>query len=318
VLALLHPYSVPLLFAFAIAFILVRRRADAWSYLWRYFTPAAPFAFYVAALSRFQPLVARHNVAGQMRSPMFLEYIFGFGFLMLAVVVGVVVLRSELLKKYWQLFLWFGLALACAYAPVWFQRKLIFGAHIPLSILAGVVGCALWRGLTNRCGKPVAIACVVVLLPVFASTSIYALVRQHREVRENLAGAYYLSDETVAALEQLRAHSSRDDIVLATESTSRFIPAIAGNTVVWGHWAMAVDRQERLEQIHRILDSGSGMDDDSRARELWNIGIKFIFADRELKLSIEQHPFLWGLILKRAHKIFENGSVVIYERDHAP
>ncbi len=42
------------------------------------------------------------------------------------------------MKQYWQVVLWFLMSVVFAYFPFWFQRKLIFGAHIPLCILAAV------------------------------------------------------------------------------------------------------------------------------------------------------------------------------------
>src|SRR5581483_11002290 len=265
--ALLHPYSLPLLFILTVIVATVRQGRDAFAYLWRYFAAAAPFAIYVAAIPHFQPLVAQHSVTGQMKSPTPLEYVFGFGPLLVVVILGIVALRRQFLNRSWQLLVWFAAALALAYLPVWFQRKFVFGAQIPLTIVGALVVFSAFKSIRRRAGKSVATTLAIILLPVFCSTSIYILAQALREVRENRTDAYYLTDEMVNALDNLRERSRRDDVVLATISTSRLIPALCGDTAMWGHWAMSVDRQQREEQIRHILDVGSDLDNETRARE---------------------------------------------------
>ncbi|HXM73816.1 MAG TPA: hypothetical protein VN904_00970, partial [Chthoniobacterales bacterium] len=65
---LIHPYALPLLFGLTVCVTIVRRRLKAATYLLRYFAAALPSAIYVGLVARFNPLVARHNIAGVMRS----------------------------------------------------------------------------------------------------------------------------------------------------------------------------------------------------------------------------------------------------------
>ncbi|MEY2525655.1 MAG: hypothetical protein QOE73_426, partial [Verrucomicrobiota bacterium] len=55
-----------------------------------------------------------------------------------------------------------------------------------------------------------------------------------------------------------------------------------------------------------------------RSAEFWGSDIQFVFADGEVKQWFEKHPFMAGLILRDANKVFENNSVVIYQRPGAP
>src|SRR5205823_5402592 len=161
VMALIHPYSLPLLFAFAIVVTVIRRRANAFGYLCRYFALALPFVTYVTVVSQINPLVARHSALGEMKSPSLVVYLFGFG------------------------------------------------------------------------------------LPLLVATPIYLFASQAKIARANADGAYYLSNEKMEGLRFLSTHSDPNDVVFATIATSRLIPAFAGNTVVWGHWAMSIDLKER-------------------------------------------------------------------------
>jgi hypothetical protein len=310
VLALLHPYSQPLLFVFAVVITMVRRRPDALRYLCRYFSSALPFVLYVVLAAIFNPLVSQHSSQGEMRSPPFASYAIGFGLPLLLCAGGLAVGRGRWMKHYWPIALWFLLAAAFSYLPLWFQRKLIFGAHVPLCIVAGIsfdlilTQCA---GLRTRRWALIGVAAI--LLPLLASTPMYLLATESREVKSNADGVYFISNEMMEGLKFLK-----DQVVFATLETSRLIPAMSGNTVVWGHWAMSVDFRERESWFTSLFNERSNWDDDQRSREFWGTGIQYIFADGMLKQSLEERPSEWRVILKDADAVFTNGSVAIYKR----
>lgn len=312
VMALVHPYSLPLLFTMAVIIAVVRVKTAALGYLFRYFAAAAPFVIYLIITSRTNALVAKHSVMGEMKSPPIAGYLLGFGFPLFLFIVGVVMARGALVKRHWQLILWFFLSILFAYFPFWFQRKLVFGAHIPLSILAGValdLVFSKWSiGGARRVAGAVA---TVVLLPFLIATPTYLLITQYQKVKANADGAYFVKNEIMDGLKILRQRSRPEDVVFAALATSRLIPAFSGNTVVWGHWAMSIDLRERQTWSMNVFGAQS---DEKRSAEFWGNDIQFVFADGEVKQWFENHPFMAGLILKDSHKVFENSSVVIYQR----
>jgi len=314
VMTLIHPYALPLLSALTASITIVRKRLKAVAYLFRYFAAALPFAIYVALLSRLNPLVARHSVLGLMKSPSFMMYVFGFGLPLLFCIGGLMVARRSLVSKYWHIILWFLLSVALAYAPFWFQRKLIFGAHIPLCILAALSLDAILARWTPIRRKSILIGTAAILLPLVTATPLYLVATQRAQVKGNAEGAYFLSSDMVEALNVLKQRSKPNDVVFASFTTSRLIPALSGNTVVWGHWAMSVDQNERASWLKNLF---ANIEDRNRSREFWSNDIQFIFADGAFKQSLEQSPFGWGAILRDAEKIFENRSVVIYRRRYA-
>ena len=339
--ALIHPYSQPLLLVFALLVIVVRQRRrvprvrpslgltwvlPAFGYLLRYLLPLAPFAGYVAAISVLQPVAVQHSAHGSMDSPSPLFYLTGFGLPLLVWAAGLVVDRGRWMKAYWQLVAWFGLSLALAYAPLWFQRKLVFGAQIPLCILAAIsfdlllTKCAsakptqaneTWVGHPHA-RLPLA-AAVIILVPLLAFTPVYLIAMLNREVRANVDGVYYISRDTDAGLDYLKQHSNPDDVVLATVGTSMMIPAYASNSVVWGHWAMSVDADEREAWSQDLFERPQNWDDPARARDFWGSGVQYIFADGILKDGIENTSYKWRVILKDADEVFRNGKVLIYK-----
>jgi len=198
---------------------------------------------------------------------------------------------------------------------VWFQRKLIFGAHIPLCLLAALSFDLLLAKVAKPSLRKVSLAvAVVVMLPLLTITPIAVLSMSSGYVKENAEGAYYLSPDMVSALKFLKQQNDPDGIVLASIATSRAIPGLAGNTVVWGHWAMSVDLAARTEWYSKLFNRPQNWDDEQRNRDFWGSGIRYIFADGNLRLAIQRNPWKWNVILKDADEVFQNDTVVIYKR----
>jgi hypothetical protein len=315
VLALIHPYSQLLLYAFAVTIILARRRPKIVGCLCRYFSAAFPFVLYLVLVTEFDPLVSKHSAHGQMPSPSLVNYSLGFGIPLLLCVAGLAVGRGRLIKCHWQVTLWFFLSISFAYLPVWFQRKFIFGAHIPLCILAGISVdlmrdrlsrmLARWRILTVAAG-------ILMSLTVF--TPIYLLISQSREVKENADhGAYFISNEMMEGLKFLKEKTKPDEVVFASTETSRLIPAYSGNTVLWGHWAMSVDFREKETWFNNLFHGQPNWDDGGRAGEFWGTGIQYIFADGDLEQWVKKNPPEWRVILNEADMVFTNRLVTIYK-----
>jgi hypothetical protein len=311
-LALIHPYCVPLLFAWVTTVAVERTRQRALIYLGRYLAAALPASLYVFLLAELLPVVAKHNARGLMPNRPLLGCILGFGIPLLLAVSGFVAQPTRL-KRYWQIVAWFLLSLALSYFPFWFQRKLIFGAHVPLCILAGI-GCdAIWvRCFNSRLRRAIVTIAAVVLLPLVSATSIHSVLANIKIDPGDLENTPFVRHELMDGVEFLAKNSKPDDLVFADFITSCYIPAYSGNTVFWGHWAMSVDFEQRQEWATNIFDPTSGWDDVRRVREFYGSGLQFIFLDEQLSLRLEEHPETMRLILEKAEKVFENPAVAIY------
>jgi hypothetical protein len=319
VLALLHPYSQPLVLACAVALAVARCGRQAAGVLTRFFLAAAPFLIYLALMTVFDPLVTRHDVQGQMKSPVIAAYVYGFGLPLLLAGAGMILGQKDFLRRWWPVVMWFTLAVAFAYLPLWFQRKLVFGAHVPLCILAGIsLGLVLERFPGRLVRESLLIAALVLGLPLAMVTPAYLLASESAAVAHNADGAYYIADDIMDGLKFLRQKSRPGDVVFASLETSRLIPAISGNTVLWGHWAMTVDNAERQAWFERLFSRQADPNDPGRAGEFWDTGIRYIFADGRMRENLVQNPQLWRGILDQADAVYTNGTVVIYERRGGP
>ena len=310
--ALTHPYPVPLLFVWVASVTLIRWGWRALPYLARYFAAALPCAAYIFLIAHFSPIVARHGSRGQMESSTLIAYLSGFGLPLVLAVFGLLTDRGRM-KQYWQIVAWFVLSIALAYSPVWFQRKLIFGSHIPICILASLSLETLYsKPSRSRVGRMITAGILLLTLILASTSSVRVLAIQFRPDATNPQNGSFIPQDRMQGVEFLKRNSTPDDIVFADFLTSRYIPAYSGNTVVWGHWAMAVDVEERQQWATRIFDPESGWDSLKRLQEFYGSGIRFIFLDEQLKSRLEQHPVTMQLVLGASEMIFENRSVSIY------
>jgi hypothetical protein len=312
VLALIHPYSQPLLAAFAVVLTLVRRKKEALAYLARYFVMLAPFVTYVVLVAKLDPLVSQHSTTGAMKSPSLSAYLLGFGCPLLLWSAGLALAPGPWIRRFWPVSLWFVLSVCLAYVPTWYQRKQMFGAHVPLCIMAAIASDAMISKYLKASARGWGITVATVLLvPLLFCTPLYLFVQADRTIKANEEETYYMRDDLIQGFKFLREQSRPDDTVFATYETSRFIPGYSGNTVVWGHWAMSVDLEERRVWTRNIFDSESNWDQARRGKEFWGAGIRYIFADGKLRQWLQQSP-LAPVILKDTTEVFTNGTVTIY------
>jgi hypothetical protein len=308
-LALLHPYPLAVLYPLLTVLCLFRRPKD-WLPFWlRIVGASLPVALAIAALSFLHPLVRAHNDLGTEGSLSLFSYAAGFG-LPLALAAAGFFAERDFAKKYWPLLSWLGVSLALTYCPVWFRTKYIFGAHLPICILAGAAAEPLLGSLPwNRAGK-------AALAALFLALTSYTQIRNFRaglaEVRANDDGLFRIRDGMMDGLRYLETRSDHSALVFAAPPTSAKICAYSGDTVVWGHWAQAVDAKEREEWIRDIFTDDSGLSLDERRRKFWGSGVEYLFLDGSWR-----DGFRTGVasrLLADADKVFENSEVSIYKR----
>jgi hypothetical protein len=316
VLALIHPYSQLVLLALAIASTVLRKRGEFLGSLGRFVLPALPSALYVTAVATLHPLASRHSNQGVMTSPAPYACLLGFGLPLLLLAGGLAIGRAPLVRRFGLPLAWFLLSVAFSYLPFWFQRKLVFGAHVPLCLLAGVSAeVILTRGVPRpRSRRRVLAAAAILCAPLLAATPAWLLGAEFREVRENRDGAYFVDDDLMGGLKYLEGHGRPEEVVFATPWVSRLVPAYSGNTVVWGHWAMSVDHRARDDWFINLFKRGSDWSDEKRAGEFWGTGIDFVLVDARLQGWMERNPAAWRSVLAGAEQVYARGSIVIYRR----
>jgi hypothetical protein len=215
------------------------------------------------------------------------------------------------------LWVWVIAVALLVYAPLNPQRRFVEGVHVPLTILATVGLCDTvlpWLGQTRAfrwlAARPrysaaglerLAIVAFLVFMSlsnvyILASTSITAALQQPYPL--------FRSRAEIEAVNWLREHTARDQVVLGAYETGNYIAAHAGNRVVLGHWAETLDGENKFDQVK---DFYGAMDDAVRRALLSRYRVGFVWLGA-------QERKLGGFDLERAdylEPVFANSEVTI-------
>lgn len=308
-LTLIHPYHAPLLFTLAAAVALLRLRRRAPGLLARYYAAALPFVLIVFLVSKLHPLASDHSASGAMVSPHLTAQISGFGAPLLLAVAAMIFSRRIAAKKYSVCAAWIALAIIFSHLPFWFQRKFLFGAHIPIGILAGVA-CAMFCATIRGPRRALVIGSAALVVAALAwPTQIFHLMLDRDIARLNDERAYYMSDGVSEAMRFLRTESAPEDLVFAALSTSTLVPAFAGNTVLWGHWAMSVDFEKTLRWKDEVFARGAG---EPAAAELLKAGVRYVLVDDAFRESFGAPAPEFSAHYR---KVFEKNGAAVYRAE---
>ena len=284
VLALLHPYDVgaPCFVALATSLYgrLPLRRSLA-----PFVLAAAPGIAYPLAISLRDPVLARHSAMGWMATPGLLDLLWGFGLPALLALWGLgAIARRNRIGELWPVLMWILGAIDLAYAPIWFQRKLIAGVHVPICVIAAIGADSL---IAVVAGEGQAFAALAALLVVLSGATHVVNARiALRQIADPAHTQFYVPRDLATVLDSLSKESGPDQIVLSSIPTSQLIPGWSGNTVVYGHWAQTVDQAARDAWVARVLEPRSGAAPAERVRLLRQDKIAFVLVDGELRRTM--------------------------------
>ena len=242
-LAFLHPYDVPVMAAIAALVIATGPvGAERLRPLGLYLLVCAPAVLLQLAIANLNPILSRHS-ATLMSSPSPGAYVSALGIPALFFAVGLVLLvRDGGWRSFRLPLFWVAATALLVYAPVWFQRHMALGVHVPVCIVAAV-GLERVAARASAGRSALFAALVVVVVAASALTQLHNISAGERAVRRD-TGDYYLPEQLAQVFEALRSRSDPQDRVLAHPSIAVQIPGRTGNTVLLGHWAQSVDARD--------------------------------------------------------------------------
>ena len=308
-LALVHPYVVPVQ-AVALTLIGVRRlRVRAVPLLLRVAAALLVPAAIVAASYWLNPLLRAHGDTGAMNAATVGGLALGLGAPLLLAVAGMAWGGGGTRTRLWPLAVWVAVGAVGCSLPVWFQHKLILGLHVPVCIVAATTMAAATDRLFKRRYALVAAALTVV---AFGVPSHALNVRAAAgDLGDNKLCLFRLSDDLAGALAYLRRATDADDVVLASLRVSALVPAYAGNTVIWGHWAQTVDMDTRSVWLRDLLASRSPLPEEERVDRLAAAGIRYVVGGGACRDDANILPPKW--LVPRLRPLFAAGRHTVYE-----
>ena len=251
----------------------------------------APLLLYLYSATQADAVLQAWSQQNQTPSPPPIDYLLGYGLLWIFVFFGA--RQAWRRKTAWDILLlmWILVTLPMLYAPFPLQRRLALGLHLPIAILAAL---GLSEIVRARWPRRILIG-MTLLTSVFIELALFGGAAS-RDPR------IYLTIDEAAALNWLQANAPHDVVVLAAPEMGGFIPAFAGQRVVYGHPFETVKAELREQQVK---DFYRGAID--QVQFLRDYDVAYVIAGpREQELGALG---VWTLPLE---EVFSSGDVTVY------
>ncbi len=252
---------------------------------------ALPYPLYMWRALNRDPVLAMWNAQNVTPTPALWDWALSYGLVLVLAVIGGVRAMRRSHSADWLLLGWVVVALVGMYLPLPLQRRLSLGLGVPLGLLAGLGWWRLRARLKPRRRGPAQalVLTLCTLTPLFL-------------VLITLLGAmggsswFYLSGDEWAVLTWLRDQGDHDAVVLCAPRLGLFVPAWAGQPVVYGHPFETVNAQVRRAQVEAFFAGEMGPEE--REVFLQENRVGYVVGDWEIGD--------WQLM-------FESGEVRVYE-----
>jgi hypothetical protein len=300
-LAVVQPFCLVTVYsvlAVNLALLAVRRRRWPWVEMGvaaAVIVASAPFLLYDVWVSTVNPALRAWSAQNLTPSPPPWDYALSYGVVFLLAVAGAVWALRRGRDVDLLLVVWIIVNVVLLYLPIPLQRRLVLGLHLPLAMLAGL---GLSRVILPwlRTGRR---AVTAGILSFSALTNLFLLFGAFLAATQHDARLYLSTDEA-EGLAWMREHIPPDAVILASPQSGLFIPAWAGQRVVYGHEFETIDAEEKKARVEAFF---RGVD----AAVLSDYGVNYVFVGpRERALGNGVPPEDW-------RGAFASDDVVIYQ-----
>ena len=267
---------------------------------------ALAYPLYGVLAIQADPILAGWNAQNQTPSPPVWDWLLSLGLVAALAVPGMVVALRRRSDGGLLLLAWVIAAGVGMYAPLALQRRLALGLQAPLALLAAT---GWWVVVRPRLRVRLRALASAALLGFSALTNLFLMAML---VLAALGGEprFYLSDGEWQALAWLRKEVDRDQVVLCAPQTGMFIPAWAGQRVVYGHPFETIDAERRKAQVEAYW-SGKMSVAEQESFLLENRVGYVLVGPRELEIGDWRLEVgIWEL---EGEVVFEAGDVRVYK-----
>lgn len=233
-------------------------------------------------------------------SPSFAGMLLSFGLLLPFAALGLMAAWRD--KTEWDILLlcWIAVSLVLMYLPYRYQWRFSAGLHIPIAMLAA-------RGLHGAIRAIWLQRAVVALMLMSPGYLLLNLMsgRDSVEVARRHFPLTYLSRHEMAALHWMQTRVPQHAAVLASHEMGLFIPAYAGQRVVYGHVSETIDPTAKSQLLNDFF--ANRLD---RAKALRDLGIDYVLIGprEQARARGSLDPLQLPLV-----PVFADGDVRIYK-----
>jgi hypothetical protein len=237
-------------------------------------------------------------------TPPLVHFGLGYGFITVLAVAGLIVAVSRRDDGDLLLLAWLGILLVAIYLPFDSQRRFSMGMGLALGLLA-VRG---WEALTHRLSLR-RVSMWGWLVGAMAALTNLVLVGSLCQKVLAHDPQYFLTSGEWAAMNWMEKSLPKDAVVLASPDTGIFIPAWAGQRVVYGHPCETIRADERRQQVTAFW-SGE-MSPEEQVQFLVENRVSFAFLGPRERALGGFLPIEWGEL------IFESQDTQVYKLNGA-
>jgi hypothetical protein len=277
-LALVQPFAVPIVLVVSGVYVILlawlERRLP-----WGEIAVCAATAMAAAPIMIYDLYVYNNNPALAVWSSQNLtpslppwDYALAYGLILLLALGGILVAVRRRARTDLFLLAWVGSVVVLLYVPFALQRRFITGLHVPLSILAALgLACFVWPRVRAR-RRAVVTGLVVGLT---ALTNLFVPLVSVAGVAQGQHPLVMTADEA-AACTWLGQNTTWTDTVLAPADSGHFIPAWAGNRVVYGHPFETIEAEAKEAEVTHFFGPDATTAD--RRALLDRYGVRYVLA----------------------------------------
>lgn len=265
--------------------------------------PAVPFAVYYAAVVLYNPAMAEWSRQNVTAAPSPLVMVIGFALPLILAAPGIYrAIRQPEAHDDRFMLLWLAVMLIAIYLPTNIQRRFAIGMMLPLAYFATRALEAFWfQRFSNRRWR---YRMLVVALPFMAFTHLFVLFVPMLPAlvnRPENAQGLFLERDYLPVFDWIDRRTSPDDVVLASEDVSQWLPGWASVRVVYGHPFETLQADVKEQAVKDWYTTGSdcqGLLDEYSVKYV-------IFGPEEARLG--DAPCLDAL-----QQVARSGEVAIY------
>ncbi|MEK6284606.1 MAG: hypothetical protein AABO57_02585 [Acidobacteriota bacterium] len=272
-----------------------------------------PGVAYMVYLNRSNEVLREWLRITDTLSPPPWEYALGFGIVAMLAVPGFFLMWRTRAPHGRLLLIWALVQTAMLYAPLSFQRRLVEGLQLPLSIAASVALFWIVRKVFKRPAGAHYRKLFLVGAVTFGSLTNVGFVIGQMIARgpgpesiDSTDPRRYVPLDLIAAFDWLRANTDRDAVVFSSYFTGSLAPSMTGLHVFLGHYGQTIHSDEKGAQVTAFY---GGTMNDEVARELFmeHRVRHVVYGPFEREISDSFAPPSW---LKLAYR---HGDVEIFE-----
>jgi hypothetical protein len=265
---------------------------------------SAPLMLYDLAVSRTNPALAAWSAQNLTPSLPPWDYALGYGLVLLLAIGGIVVAARRRQNSDLFLLAWIGSVAVLLYVPFALQRRFIIGLHVPLTVLAAIALEQIVRPRLRVRRKAVVTSLIVAFT---ALTNVFVPLVAVAGVAQGRAPLVMSADEA-AAWAWLHEHTAWTDTVLAPPELGQFIPAWAGNRVVYGHPFETIDAATKEAEVDHFFSADATPAE--RRSLLDRYGVHYVLT---VNTESSRHAENLGLAVA-----WRQGNAVLYQVESAP